>query len=302
MQDGVAACDRGRNRVACVVPASRAPRSRSSDCFWPVVRRLWWLAASGLREIVSTPAGGPGSQPVAVLLLVLLPALQAARLNAEERDDWVRPNGHENATLRQVTAGLNSVSPDAIVCGGRRERRLLLRAAVVRWTRTAQTLHGWIARRPQCRRRSDGGAVYAFPNGREDLNRRGFTTAAGRGHVRSTGGRVERESHGIAVVTGFRPCQTVGSTWVDLAVALARDAWRIVADSEAAHGPLTIFLGGSTGRCPQPEGWPPRTTRGFRIGVFDQRTGEARTSWRGSARAWFASRSPCAARRRSWSD
>ena len=48
----------------------------------------------------------------------------------------------------------------------------------------------------------------------------------------------------------------------------------MAADSETARGPMTIYLGGAMAAQPLPDGWPPRTTRGFVFGVFDQRDGK----------------------------
>src|SRR5260221_5440334 len=50
------------------------------------------------------PGRGFWPRVVGTLLLVLMPALQAGRRDAEERDDRVRPQGHATATLRQVRA------------------------------------------------------------------------------------------------------------------------------------------------------------------------------------------------------
>ena len=64
---------------------------------------------------------------------------------------------------------------------------------------------------------------------------------------------------GVATVTGFRPCQVVGRTWMDLVGGSGSGRIAIVADSEAVQGPLTIFLGGSNMVEPAADGWPPRT-------------------------------------------
>ncbi len=258
--------------LACVVPAAGATVPLQI-LLSPWVVALWWLAASGLREIVSTTGGGPARSLVAVLLLVLMPALQTARVNGEERDDRVRPNGHENATLRHVTAVLNSVSPDAIFVEEDASIDGLLRAAVFGGRRTGKHFTVLPPQPAVIRRVLDGGAVYVFPRGRADLSVRGFTTEPVAVTMRSSDG-ARAGIAGIAAVTGFRPCQVVARTWMDLLGGSASGRIAIVADSEAAQGPLTIFLGGSNQVEPAADGWPPRTTRGFRFAVFDQRQGK----------------------------
>ena len=62
----------------------------------PLAVGLWWLAASGLRELVTAMGRKPVLQFAGALVLVLLPALEASRLSAEERDDWIRPRGHKD--------------------------------------------------------------------------------------------------------------------------------------------------------------------------------------------------------------
>jgi hypothetical protein len=240
----------------------------------PCIVGVWWLAASGLREIVSTLNSRQLSRAVGILLLVLLPALQIARFNADERDDWARPSGHEQATLRQVTAGLNSVLPGALFVEEDASVELLLRAAAFTGRRALKPFtvgsRETASVSQALRRRA---AVYAFPNARKELNVRGFTSAPVEVAVRLPGGGRARVS-GISAITGEQPCQIVGNTWVDVAKNSADGRIALVADSETVYGPLTIFLGGATAVMPKPDGWPPRATRGFRLAVFDQHPGE----------------------------
>jgi hypothetical protein len=44
----------------------------------------------------------------------------------------------------------------------------------------------------------------------------------------------------------------------------------MAADAEWVQGPVTLYLGGSSAAEPAPVGWPPRTTPGFQVSLFDQ--------------------------------
>ena len=230
---------------------------------------LWWLAASGLRELVTALGWKP---VVSALVLVLLPTLEVSRLGAEERDDWIRPRGHEKTTLRQMRAVLSQVSSSAVFVEEDSTIDVLLRASVVGRRRTSRSLTIVPPRSEVVRRALESGAVYAFPRQQENLSQRGFAieplavTAFRRDNV------AERVV-GVATIVATRSCQVIGNAWVDLAGIGAHGRIAMAADSETARGPVTIYLGGSMAAQPMPDGWPPRTTRGFLFGVFDQREG-----------------------------
>jgi len=255
--------------LACL-PMATGNRLSLQIVLAPWLVGVWWLAASGLREITSRINCGPVRRVASVLFLLLVPTLQAARFTAEERDDWERPNGHESATLRQVTAGLNRVSPDATLVEEDSVVDLLLRAAVFGGRRSAKRFVVGSRQTVSVGQALARGPVYVFPKGRDDLNKRGFDTAAVEVGLRLPG--VDRANiAGLAVITGFRPCLTVGADWTDLAGGFPSGRMAFVADTDAAHGPLVLFLGGSNAVQPHPDAWPDRTTRGFRFAAFDQR-------------------------------
>ena len=234
---------------------------------------LWWLAASGLRELVTAIGRKPVLQFASALVLVLLPTLEASRLGAEERDDWVRPRGHEKTTLRHMRAVLSQVSSSAVFVEEDATTDVLLRASIAGRRRTSRSLTIVPPRSEAVRRALESGAVYAFPRQQENLSQRGFTieplavTVFRRDNVAEKIG-------GVATIVATRRCQVIGTTWVDLAGAGAQGRIAMVADSETARGPMTIYLGGAMAAQPLPDGWPPRTTRGFLFGLFDQREGK----------------------------
>ena len=117
--------------VACVslVPAVLGPEG-PRVVMAPLLVALWLLAAVGLRE-TTTIAGrrGAWSRVAVAFLLVLVPALQVARRQTGERDDRVRPIGHQQATLGQMRAVLNAVPTHVAFVEEDSSFDLLLRAA-----------------------------------------------------------------------------------------------------------------------------------------------------------------------------
>jgi len=234
----------------------------------PWVVGLWWLAASGLQEIALSVGRGRSRRLALVLLLLLVPLLQSARFRAEERDDRIPPNGLERATLREMTAVLNNVAENATFVEEDSTFDVLLRAAAPNGRRSGKRFTVASADGDAVREALTRGPVYAFPRGLEDLSLRGFAgqplaVAVRRGHGYAS-------IEGVSAITASRPCLTATDNWADLAGGAASGRLAFAADSEAAQGPVVVFLGGATPTAPRPEAWPPRTQRGFRLAVFDR--------------------------------
>jgi hypothetical protein len=250
--------------LVCLVLGSGPPMT-TQVALAPTAVLIWWLAASGLEQVVAAIGGGPVRQVAAALVLLLLPTLEASRRVTEQRDDWIRPRGHETQTLRQMTAMLNLVSQDAALVEEDSTVDILLRASVFGGRRRSKPFTVVAPQPDTIAHALVGRAVYAFPHGQEDLSLRGFVieplTAARPGR---DGGPYEME--GLAAITATRPCQIVGDTWADVAVSSGRFA--ISADSEAAHGPVVMYFGGAAAGEPRPDGWPRRTIRGFHVLSF----------------------------------
>ena len=242
----------------------------------PSAVSLWWLAGSGLRELTLVTAIGwkPVLRFVSAVIFVLLPTLEASRLGAEERDDWVRPQGHEKTTLRQMRAVLSQVSSSAVVVEEDSTIDVLLRASVAGRRRPGRSITIVPPRSEVVTRALESGAVYAFPRQQENLSQRGFAIEPFAVTVFNRDNVAEKIG-GVASIVATRRCQDIGNAWVDLAGAGTQGRIAMAADSETARGPVTIYLGGSMAARPVPDGWPERTTRGFRFGLFDQREGRS---------------------------
>jgi hypothetical protein len=239
----------------------------------PAAVGLWWLAASGLRDLVTAIGRKPVLRFTSALVLVLLPTLEASRLGAEERDDWVRPHGHEKTTLRQMRAVLSQVSSRAVFVEEDSTTDVLLGASIAGRRRTSRSLTIVPPQSEKVSRALESGAVYVFPRQQENLSRRGFTIEPLAVTVFSRDNVAEKIG-GVATIVATRQCRVIGTAWVDLGGAGTQGRIAMAADAETARGPMTIYLGGAMAAQPLPDGWPPRTTRGFVFGLFDQREGK----------------------------
>ena len=233
----------------------------------PALVVLWRFAASGLHDVVRSMGRGALARTGAALLLVLVPALAAARRGTEERDDQVAPRGHEQQTLRGMTRLLNLV-PVATFVEEDATVDVLLRAANVGARRKAKPITMVAATPEAVGRALSSQAVYAFPWRQNDLSLRGFVVEPiPAARVGSDGAH---GLDGVAAISGRRRCQAVGPAWADFSGASDRIA--LSADSLAARGPAVILLGGQAAGSPHPDGWSPRTLRGFGFFTFDQLT------------------------------
>lgn len=246
----------------------------------PAVVVLWRFAASGLHDVVRAMGRGVPARMAAALLLLLVPALAASRRGTEERDDRVRPRGHELQTLRGMTRVLNLV-PEATFVEEDATVDVLLRAANSGARRKAKPITVVAPTAEAVGRALSHQTVYAFPWRQDEFSLRGFVVEplpAARG---ASDGAHALE--GVAAITGRRRCQAVAPAWADFSGASDRIA--LSADSLAARGPAVILLGGKTAGAPQPDGWSLRTMRGFGFFTFDQQTAAGTERLAAEARA-----------------
>jgi hypothetical protein len=256
----------------------------------PVLVGTWVLVAVGLQQIVAL-AQRPVGRVAAALVIVLLPTLQVSRLRADERDDRVRPLGHEATTLGQVIAILNVVPSDATFAEEDSSMDILLRAAVFGGRRKGKPFVVVPRRREVMAQALDRGPVFAFPRGQQDLSLRGFAIEPVTRIGRSREGAADT-IEGLTAVTGIRSCQVIGDSWIDLDAIGASGRIALSGDSEAAYGPIVLYLGGPTDGEPRADGWPIRSTRGFRWASFDRQTDANRERLQAEARAVGLSEHP----------
>jgi hypothetical protein len=270
--------------------AAGSPATSPLVALAPVLVGIWVLVAAGLQQIVAL-AQRPVGRAAAALLIVLLPTLQMSRLRADERDDRVRPLGHEATTLGQVIAILNVVPSNATFAEEDSSMDILLRAAVFGGRREAKPFVVVPRGREAMTQALDRGPVFAFPRGQEDLSLRGFAIEPVPRIGRSREGATET-IEGLAAVTGTRSCQVIGDSWIDLDAIGASGRIALSGDSEAAYGPIALYFGGPTDGEPRSDGWPIRTTRGFRWAAFDRQTDANRERLQAEARAVGLSEHP----------
>ncbi len=259
--------------VACVslVPAvlgAGGPRVLMA----PLLVAAWLLAAAGLRETMTIAGGRAWPRVAAAGLLILVPALQVARRQAQTPDGLVRPNGHQQATLGQMRAVLNVVPSRTAFVEEDSSFDVLWRAAVFGGRRAAKPFFVVPRDREAVRQALGEGPVYAFPRGQQDLANRGFVVQPG--SVRPPPDRGPQDViRGFGAVTGVRPCHRLSRAWAEVDDSLADGRIALVADSEPARGPVTLYVGGARAGRPRPDGWPPSARRGFHAAAYDQRTG-----------------------------
>src|SRR4051812_48907409 len=129
----------------------------------PLAVVLWWLAASGFGDLVTMIGRGTMRGVAAALILVLLPTLEASRRFNEERDDYVRPRGHDAQTLRRTTAMLNFVSADASFVEEDATVDVLLRASIFGGRRRGKPFTVVAPDRAAVATALTGRTVYVFP-------------------------------------------------------------------------------------------------------------------------------------------
>lgn len=253
--------------ICVIVTSASAPPAVAVA---PAAVLLWCLAGSGLKEVLARFSRRSLPQLVAALVLLLVPALSASRRVNEIRDDLVRPRGHEQQTLRQMTTLLNVVPGEATFVEEDATVDVLLRAAVFGGRRKLKPV-AIVPRQPDVVERALAAhAVYAFPDAQQDLGLRGFVVEPIAVGQAGPGGETPHLD-GVAAIAGRRVCRTMSDSWADVSGASGRIA--LNADSEAARGPVVLYLGGKRSGQPRPDGWPPRTLRGFRYFTFDQLDG-----------------------------
>lgn len=257
--------------LALLAPAV-AGMAPSQLVMTPALVGTWWLAAAGLLELVTIAGRGTWSSVVATCLLVLLPVLQISRRHAEERDDIVRPIGHEAATVDKLRAMLNVAAPAAVFAEEDASVDLLLRATVFAGRRAGKPVTVVPRTRESIGRAFAAGPVYAWPSGQQDLSERGFVIAPVEVRTPAVDHRSEVIT-GLAAISGLRPCVVVEDRWVDVTAAIVQGRVAVVAESETARGPLVLFAGAPIPVESAPDAWSLRVLRGFRVAAFEQPNG-----------------------------
>jgi hypothetical protein len=252
----------------------------------PWVVGLWWFVAAGLRKTLDVAGRGTAARVVGVFLLLLLPTLEGVRRAADDRDNEVRPHGHENATLRQVDAMLDIVPAGAAFAEEDASLDVLLRGSALTGRYASKGIKVVPLRFETIGFARRTGPVYAFPRGRKDLEDRGFITEPVPVR-RRRGNDVRERIDGLSIIVGTRRCRMAQNGWVDVGDALVNGRITLVAGSEAARGPVVLYLGGSTAAVPpSPDGWPTMAAPGFVIATFDQRTSSGTSALAADARSF----------------
>ena len=227
----------------------------------PALVAVFGLAGIGLAEML-THVPRQGGSIVSALLIAALPGLQLSR--APDRQDAPRALlGHEKTTLAQIRGLVNLVPPASTIVEEDASVDLLLRALSFAGRPSSRPLGIIPLSRGSVLGALSAGPVFAFPGGQRDLGLRGFALE----NVATFAGTA---GHGLAAVSGTRACVQLQKTWVDLDDVGMHGRVALVADSDAASGPVVVYFSGTDGYTPGPDNWASRTMPGFDLQMFDR--------------------------------
>ena len=248
----------------------------------PWIVTLWWLTATGLAAAIRIVGRRTGTV-AAVLLLALLPALQASRWARSPRD-LALPMGHETVTAQAVRAMLNVVPTGAAFAEEDASVEIQLRAAALGGRRARKPFMVVPRDREPVQRSLAERPTYAFPLAQRELGYRGFASEPVSAPRQRPDGTVEPHG-GLAVVTAVLPCRDLDDEWMDVSETTAGGRIALVADRDAARGSLMLYLGAAVPVEPSPDGWSSRLLRGFRQESLDRQAEDRSTRFLGDARA-----------------
>jgi hypothetical protein len=235
----------------------------------PALLVIWISASVGMLELVRI-ATNRGSVVLACALGAIVPILQISHVRADERDDVVRTNSQERASLSQIRSILNLIPPHSAFVAEDASVDLLLRAAVFGGRRTTKPFAIVPRTRDAVLAATTKGQVFAFPAAQRELALRGFAFEP----VPDPTSPGARTLPGVAAISGTRPCVTLTNTWSDLDDIGSHGRIALSAASDAAGGPAIVYLDGETSYTPGPDGWPPRVVWGFDLRMFPRRSPE----------------------------
>ncbi len=232
----------------------------SSITFAPLFVAAWSAAAVGLDEILRMMQRARGGIVAAVVLLCVLPMLEAARVRDEERDNAIRPISQERASLTAMRSVLDLVPTGTRFVEEDASINLLLRAALLGGRRSSKPLTVIPGDRRSVEHALEESTVWAFPLGQQLLTLRGFEIQPAD----------DLRMRGVARVAAVRSCQELGTTWVDLSAEGRHGRIAIVAASETDVGPVDLYFGGPAEYAPGPDGWALRVRSKFGLSLFDR--------------------------------
>lgn len=255
--------------VLVAIAAIPSSNGRPEIVWQALITAVWSACAIGLTECAAMMGPTRARFAASALLLIAVPALELTRVRGQERDNVVRPIGHERATLAEVTAILNVIPADARLVDEDASIDLLLRAASFGGRRASKPFSMVEPTRQAVARALTGGPVYAFPRGQEILSLRGFVVEPAVDRFRDVG---LQQIHGLGAIAAARRCVQLSEAWVDLTSVAATGRIAIAAESEPARGPVLLYFAGPTEYAPGPDGWAPRVRTGFDVTLLDRET------------------------------
>ena len=215
---------------------------------------VWCLAAVGLAQILAHAGTRGPARLLAIAIVVLVPLLQWQRLSLSGVPPLVVRDGHDAVTLEAVGRLVRRL-PAVTIVDEDASTQLLLRAARVERLRKQLVI---VPRNPTAVATAvERGVVFAFARAQRELQYRGveFTSDLG---------------GSLARVQAVRPCVSTALEWQDVSASLAGARFALVAPTDAARGPVEVYLGSAVPLGARAEGWAPRDLRGFQMREYER--------------------------------
>jgi hypothetical protein len=229
---------------------------------------FWMLVTRGLAIVVQECRPNLGGRVASILLIALLPLLQAAQ-PAETPLPARVPHGH--AALSPAAYGrLVAALPDSAVLV--REDALtdvLLRSQDGTWQRTGKSLRtidressalGALAQSPSTH-------IFALPSAQASLQSRGFRLSDA----------PPPQMRGVAQVAWGGSCAPLTQTWSDVSAVASAETIAVVAEDDASRGTVELRVGGDRPFEPQQIQWTAYAAPGFAKESYDAGREDDRT-------------------------
>jgi len=218
----------------------------------PFIVLLWTAIAMGLVSVVRECRPNVGGRLAALLLVLLLPGLQAVRAEAGPSAERM-PRGH--AELSAVSFGrlVASLPDQASFVEEDAATDLLWRAVSTAWRRTGKSLHIVARDSPGLDALAKSTTVVALPAAQAALQHTGFRlTRSGPPQMK-----------GVSDVHHGGPCTALTQDWQDVTNLLASRTISMVAEDDPSRGTVDIRVAGQTPFDPKPLGWTAYAASGF---------------------------------------
>ncbi len=243
----------------------------------PLMVAFWLLLGRGVAEILAWGGAGWRRHAAAGLIPLVLVAISIqTRLRAPlEMFEMPVPMGHDQLTRRDLRALLSELPSGSGLVAEDAVTSVLLRSlgdSLRRATVAIEIVPASAAAVDAARRTQ---RVFALPRAQALLQTRGVRMADG----------LTPAVPGVAEVAEVQPCINALAAWQTVTLSHDATTMALVSDTEAARGPMALYVGGPAEIVVSPKGWPHLAERGFYTRRYDQTDPAARQALAGEVAA-----------------